>query len=97
MPREHDPNWWIARLDVDLVAKGDVPPAGDGLRSLDVLYANSLDIRWREFPKPKAAQGGLWLLHDTDPENKHLAPLQILHGIDLQPSTQLEFLRERGL
>jgi hypothetical protein len=96
-PREHDPNWWIARLAVDLVVKASVPGLEGGTGSVDVLYANSIDIRWKESPKPKAAQAGLWLLHDTAPENEHLAPLQMLHSIDLQPSIQLEFLRERGL
>lgn len=96
-PREHDPDWWVATLAVDLVVKGDVPGLKDGIGTVNVLYANSLDSRWRESPKPKASQGGVWLLHDTGPENAHLAPLQILHKIDLQPSIQVEFFQERGV
>jgi hypothetical protein len=94
-PGEHDPNWWIATLAVDRVVKDDVGrAAGD---TLAVLYANSLDIRWSESPKPKAAQSGLWLLHETAEDNRGLAPVQMLHPIDLQPSLQLEFLQARGL
>jgi hypothetical protein len=60
---EHDPQWWVATLDVDLVALGDVPGVGDDGGNVDVQYANSLDRRWREWPKPKAGQSGMWILH----------------------------------
>jgi hypothetical protein len=86
--KEHSPQWWIATLDVDLVERGDVE--GD---RVNVLYANSLDIRWRNWPKPKAGQGGMWLLHRTAPEQAQLAPFALLHPEDLQPSLQLELLR----
>ena len=62
-----------------------------------VLYANSIDVRWRDSPKPKAGQSGLWLLHRTEDDHAALAPFELLHQIDLQPSTQVDLLRERGL
>jgi hypothetical protein len=93
-PQEHDPQWWIATLLADHVAKGDVAPGDD----VAVLYANSLDIRVRERPKPKAGQGGLWLLHRTaDPELAEQAPYELLDPLDLQDSILLDVLEARGL
>jgi hypothetical protein len=85
---EHSPQWWIATLNVDLVERGDVE-AG----RVQVLYANSLDIRWRDWLKPKAGQGGMWILHRTAAEHAELAPFTLRHREDLQPSLQLELLR----
>lgn len=97
-PREHDPNWWVATLAVDLVEKGDIP-LGAGAREpvpVQVLYANSLDHRWRDALKPKAGQSGLWLLHRTDGPLAEIAPFQVLHSMDLQPSLQLDLIRGQG-
>ena len=91
---EHDPQWWVAVIAVDLVAKGNLPAGHDDGVVVNVLYANSVDIAWHESPKPKAGQAGLWLLHRTDPEHRQLASFQLLHPLDLQPSTQLELLRQ---
>jgi hypothetical protein len=85
--REHDPHWWIATLDVDAVAGGDV---GEG--ELEVLYANSIDRRWRSWPKPKAGQAGMWILHATEGDPARLARFQLMHPDDLQPSTLLDAL-----
>jgi hypothetical protein len=95
--REHDPSWWIATLETDLVERGELPGVTGGVGTVAVLYANSIDIHWRESPKPKAGQGGLWLLHRTTGELAHWAPFQLLHPIDLQPSIQLDLLREHGI
>lgn len=88
---EHDPDWWKATLDVDHVEKGNAKPG-----KLAVLYANSLDVRWRSAPKPKAAQGGLWILHATAEPLSKLAPFQILHPEDYQPAQALDTLRGTG-
>lgn len=97
-PGEHDPQWWIATLQVDLVARGDVGRQPDrGTMPVEALYANSLDVQWRDWLKPKAGQGGLWLLHRSPEERAGLAPFELRHSIDLQPSLQLDLLRERGL
>jgi hypothetical protein len=90
---EHSPQWWIATLDVDLVQRGDVEGVGEEGGRVAFLYANSLDIRWRDWPKPKAGQGGMWILHRTAAEHADLAPFTLLHREDLQPSLQLELLR----
>src|SRR3954454_597270 len=100
--REHHPLWWVATLAVDLVERGDIVddgPAGPDAAAevVRVLYANSLDVRWYTFPKPKAGQSGLWLLHATEPSLRTLAPFQLLHPMDIQPSLQLELLRQNTL
>jgi hypothetical protein len=95
--KEHDPDWWIAELEVDLVAKGELPGGAQPGATVSVLYANSLDVTWRRCPKPKAGQSGLWLLHHARPELAELAPFELVHPIDMQPSLQLDVLRERGL
>jgi hypothetical protein len=92
-PHEHDPQWWIATLHADHVAKGDLEAPTD----VQVLYANSLDVRWRRHPKPKAGQGGLWLLHRTGTDRAQLAPYELVHESDLQDSILLDVLREQGL
>jgi hypothetical protein len=97
-PREHDPHWWVATLAVDLVEKGGIP-LGVGAQEpvpVRVLYANSLDHRWRDALKPKAGQSGLWLLHRTDGPLAEIAPFQVLHRMDLQPSLQLDLIRGQG-
>jgi hypothetical protein len=95
--REHLPLWWVATFEADLVAKGDAPGLGEGGGSVSAVYANSIDIQWRTWPKPKAGQAGLWLLHNSEPELASMAPFQLLHPEDLQPSAQLDALREHGI
>lgn len=88
---EHDPDWWIASIHVVIVERGDV-----ALGDVQVLFANSLDVRWRAAPKPRASQGGLWLLHATPPELRGAAPWQILHPEDFQPTQMLDAIRGGG-
>jgi hypothetical protein len=90
--REHHPDPWIATLHVTHVERGNIEPDAD----ITVVYANSLDVQWREAPKPKASQNGLWLLHATDGEWAEFAPFEIVHPEDLRPPTDLEMLREPG-
>jgi hypothetical protein len=90
--REHDPDWWRATLHVNHVERGDVQDDSE----VKVIYANSLDVRWRDAPKPKASENGLWLLHATEGELAQLAPFEIVHSEDLQPVQNLELLRENG-
>lgn len=87
--REHDPDWWRATLHVTHVERGDMEDDSD----VKVLYANSLDVQWRDSPKPKASQSGLWLLHATEGESTDLAPFHISHPEDLQPVQNLELMR----
>jgi hypothetical protein len=95
--REHDPDWWIATLEADIVARGELPGGTQEGGTVEVLYANSLDRRWRQAPKPKAGQAGLWLLHRAREELAGMAPFEIVHPMDVQPSLRLDLLRERGV
>jgi len=88
---EHDPQWWVATLAVDLVAVGEVPGVGDDGGEVDVQYANSLDRRWRDWPKPKAGQSGMWILHRSEGDEIQ-AEFQLMHPEDLQPSLLLDDL-----
>jgi hypothetical protein len=90
--REHDPDWWRATLHVNHVERGDVQDDSE----VKVIYANSLDVRWRDAPKPKASENGLWFLHATEGELAQLAPFEVVHSEDLQPVQNLELLRENG-
>jgi hypothetical protein len=85
---EHDPDWWRATIEVFHVERGEVAPG-----MLQVLYANSIDVRWRRAPKPKASQGGMWLLHSTTGDLRAEAPFVILHPEDFQPTQELDVLR----
>jgi hypothetical protein len=89
---EHDADWWVATLQVYYVEKGQLEPG-----EVRVCFANSVDIAWRNSPKCRASQGGLWMLHKASPELAHLAPFQILHGEDWQPVQSLDPIREYAL
>ena len=90
---EHGRQLWKATLDVDHVEKGK----GKAKRgSLDLLYSNSLDVRWRSAPKPKAGQSGLWILHATKAPESEFAPFELLHPEDFQPVQSLDDLRGSG-
>jgi hypothetical protein len=86
--REHDPDWWVATIDVFHVETGKVK-AGP----VKVLFPASQDVRWQHVPKPRASQGGAWLLHATQGELKSLAPFQLEHADDYQPTQKVELLR----
>jgi hypothetical protein len=85
---EHDPDWWRATIDVYHVERGDIKPG-----RLRVIFANSMDTRWQHTPKPKPSQGGVWILHRTSVGLRRIAPFQIIHADDFQPTQNLEFLR----
>ena len=89
---EHNPDWWRATLHAVHVVRGPIAPDSE----VKVLYANSLDVRWRDAPKPKASQDGLWVLHATKGERAQMAPFQILHPTDFQPPQSLRTLSPEG-
>jgi len=87
---EHDPDWWAATVDVAHTE------TGDATGEVRVLYANSIDVRWRRSPKPKASQAGLWLLHRTTGALAEIAPYQMVHEQDFRPEQELATLRGNG-
>ncbi|MFG3228522.1 hypothetical protein ACGF07_27605 [Kitasatospora sp. NPDC048194] len=86
---EHAPHWWRATLTVSHVEAGSIDA-----RRTTVLYPHSGDIRWRDVPKPKPGQLGLWLLHATTGDLASRAPYRLLHPDDYQPAQKLAVLRE---
>lgn len=88
---EHDPNWWQATIDVQHVERGDVAQG-----AIQVLYPNSMDVRWHAAPKPRPGQHGVWMLHATAGDLREAAPFQILHPEDFRPVQSLEALRTNG-
>jgi hypothetical protein len=85
---EHDPDWWRATLEIRHVERGSV--SGD---TVQVLYANSTDVHWRDRPKPQASQGGLWILHAVKDERREWAPYELVSPYDVQPTQQLDVIR----
>jgi hypothetical protein len=78
--REHDPDWWVAVLEVNQVALGKVRRG-----ALNVLYANSQDVRWRRHPKPRAGQEAAWILHTADRSISRAARYVLADADDVQP------------
>jgi hypothetical protein len=54
---EHDPRWWLAHVAVVRVLKGETRAS-----TVDVIFANSDDIRWFASPKLHAGDHGIFLL-----------------------------------
>jgi hypothetical protein len=88
---EHDADWWVATIEVHHVEHGDVPQG-----SVNVAYANSLDVRWHDSPKPKAGQSGLWMLHRSEGPVAEFAPFYLPHPDDFQPTQTLDTIRSAG-
>lgn len=88
---EHDPDWWKATLDVHHVEHGDLQPG-----EVEVLYPNSLDVRWHRAPKLHAGQEGIWVLHATEGALREAAPYSVEAPEDYQSTQGLEALRGDG-
>jgi hypothetical protein len=89
--REHDPDWWLADLEVFHVERG---PVQEG--PLSVVYANSLDVRWRSSPKPKASQDGLWILHATEGTMRDLGDYYLMDSNDYSPIQGMDEIQGGG-
>lgn len=84
LPRsEHDPDWWIARVAVELTIKGRSPR-----KRVDVLFANSLDIAWYRSPKLHEGVSGIFLLHSRTED----AALREVPRTVYQATDPLDFL-----
>jgi hypothetical protein len=58
---EHTPFWQEAVVQVSSVSKGPKQ------QTMTVLFPASTDVKWRNAPKFKKGQKGMWLLHSTAP------------------------------
>jgi hypothetical protein len=87
---EHDPDWWVATIDV-AHAENDAVSG-----TIKVLYANSLDVRWRSHPKPKAGQEATFICHPADTSIAKGAPYVLADSDDIQPIQFVDTLRAEG-
>lgn len=87
---EHDPDWWIARVEILRVIKGN----HEG--HIDVRYPNSRDVRWYLAPKLQEGQEAIFILHRDD-ERVGDASLALLHPNDLIPAETEELDRHTRL
>lgn len=88
---EHDPDWWLARIAVERVIKGNPP------RRLQVLFADSVDEMWIDSPKLAKGQTAILLLQ-RDQQEKGMPALRrpgwtALDPLDVQPASELERVR----
>ncbi len=85
---EHDPVWWIARVNVTAVFKGQKP------RDLRVLFANSRDHVWTRSPKLHPPASGILFLfrvkEDEVPREVPRAAYQATDPLDFQPLSRRE-------
>lgn len=89
---EHDPEWWIARVAVDAVVRGR-----SNRKTVDVLFANSVDIAWYRSPKLYEGVGGVFLLRraggEDVPEQLPRAAYQATHPLDFIEAHRLVDIR----
>jgi hypothetical protein len=86
---EHDPEWSIARVAVDSVLKGP-----SSRRTVEVLFASSMDIAWYRSPKLNEGVSGIFILRrrDDDEAPDEVGPnvYQATHPLDFLPHDRLE-------
>jgi hypothetical protein len=89
---EHDPEWWVARVAVDTVVKGRT-----NRKTVDVLFANSVDIAWYQSPKLYEGMSGVLLLRSARgedvPEQLPRAAYQATHPLDFIETHRLVDIR----
>jgi hypothetical protein len=78
---EHDPKWSIARVAIDSVLKGR-----GSRRTVEVLFASSLDIAWYQSPKLNEGVSGIFILRRRDeeeaPDGVPASVYQATHPLD---------------
>lgn len=81
---EHDPDWWLADVGVDVVLKGS------RARTVPVTFANSLDVMWRFAPKLLPHQKSILMLHKDGAELPDRRSRAILLRHDVHAPDQLD-------
>lgn len=86
---EHDPQWSIARVAIESVLKGR-----SSRRTVEVLFASSLDIAWYESPKLNEGTSGVFILRRRDedeaPEEVQAGVYQATHPLDFLPHERVD-------
>lgn len=91
---EHDPLWWRAPIRVESVEKGSAPDREGG--QIYANYASSDDVVWRNAPKPRPGQEGIYLLqpYPEEAEKELRTPgLFLIDPLDALPKSELERVR----
>lgn len=60
---EHDPQWWVAHIEVIELLKGEA------VEEVSVRFANSRDIAWNDAPKLSPGQEAILILQDDARED----------------------------
>ena len=81
---EHNPDWWLAEVDVDLVLKGSRS------RGVPVTFANSLDVMWRMAPKLAPNQKSILVLHENAEELPDRRSRAVLQHHDVHSPDKLD-------
>lgn len=83
---EHDPRWVVATVEVDEAVKGR--PS----RTIEVLFASSEDVMWRDAPKLAVGQKAVMLLQKGAPELEDKRAHAVVDELDVQPADSAEFV-----
>ena len=85
---EHDPRWAVATVEVDQAVKGR--QSG----TIEVLFATSEDVMWRDAPKLTVGQRAVMLLQKGASEVDDQRANVVLHRFDVQPADRAELVTE---
>jgi hypothetical protein len=85
---EHDPRWYRAPIRVESFEKG-----GAASRQVFVNIAYGDDVVWEHAPKPKAGDGGIFLLQPDREKKFRTSGLFLIDPLDWLPKSELERVR----
>ncbi len=89
---EHNPDWWIAEIEVAGVEKGHHKG-----KLVSIRFPNSEDVAWHDSPKFKPGQEGIWILQRDQQEREwpimRIPGLTAVHPLDFQPFERREHIR----
>lgn len=83
---EHDPQWAVATVEVDTAVKGR--PS----KTIEVMFASSEDVMWRNAPKLAVGQKAVMLLQKGAPEVEDKRAHAVLDELDVQPADTAELV-----
>jgi hypothetical protein len=86
---EHEPNWFVAELDVESVEKGRHPDK----EPVQLAFPTSDDVQWYWRPKPQPGEDGVWILHREQLPGLPPETFTALDPRDFQRRDQLEHVR----
>ena len=85
---EHAPRWAVATVEVDEAVKGR--QSG----TIEVLFATSDDVMWRDAPKLTVGQKAVMLLQKGTPEVEDKRANVVVDKFDVQPADTAEIVAE---